>query len=46
MKRNRHSANFAASLALGIAALIFATAAVAQTEKVLYSFGGPDGAGP
>ena len=46
MKRNRYSAIFAAPLALVIAALIFATAAVAQTEQVLYSFGGPDGAAP
>jgi len=46
MKRNHYPAIFAASLALVIAALIFATTAVAQTEQVLYSFGGPDGAAP
>jgi len=48
MKRKGHSASFAAPLAMVIAALllILTTAAAAQTEQVLYSFGGPDGAAP
>lgn len=46
MKRKSYPAILAAPLAIVIAALLFATAAVAQTEQVLYSFGGPDGAAP
>jgi len=46
MKRKSYPTIFAAPLAIVIAVLLFTTAAVAQTEQVLYSFGGPDGAAP
>jgi uncharacterized protein YceK len=46
MKCKSYAVILAAPLAMAIAALLFTTAAVAQTEQVLYNFGGPDGAGP
>lgn len=46
MKRNRYQAILAAPPSMLIAVLMFAVAAVGQTEQVLYSFGGSDGAAP